>query len=205
MDVAKRLLLVFFLSLAFAGGAFFLYLAFQGGAEQPARATILPEPRPLPALSLVDHTGAAFTRENFEGGWQLVFFGFTHCPDVCPATLQQLAIAKRRVAAAGGSFPEIVLISVDPERDTPDVLADYVRHFGDGVRGVTGSLEAITSLTGQLGIFFARSAPSESGYSVDHSAAVLVIDPDGDWHSLFSAPHDVDSFVRDIPLLTAAR
>ena len=205
MQRLTRLLVLFFLSLALAGGAFFVYLAFEGPSGSPEFATLLPAPRALPPLSLVDDSGAEFTREDFEGAWHLVFFGFTHCPDICPATLQQLAIARDRVTTDGGAFPEIILVSVDPERDTPDVLAAYVGNFGKGVRGVTGSLEGVRELTSALGIYFAKGEESDTGYSVDHSTAVLVIDPLGNWHSLFGSPHTVERFVADVPVLTGAR
>jgi protein SCO1/2 len=205
MHRLTQILVVSFVALGLAGGAFFTYLAFRGDSGLPEFATVLPQPMALPALSLVDDSGAAFTRDDFKGAWHLVFFGFTHCPDVCPATLQQLAIARDQVTAAGGTFPEIILVSVDPQRDTPDVMATYVGNFGKGVRGVTGSLDNVRDLTDALGIYFARGEETNGGYSVDHSAAVLVIDPQGDWHSVFSAPHSVERFVHDVPILTGAR
>ena len=205
MQRLTRLLVLFFVSLALAGGAFFVYVTLKGPSGVPAFATVLPETRALPPFSLVDDSGAEFTREDFEGAWHLVFFGFIHCPDICPATLQQLAIARDRVTADGGAFPEIILVSVDPERDTPDVLAAYVGNFGEGVRGVTGSPESVRELTRALGIYFARGEESDTGYSVDHSTAVLVIDPLGNWHSLFGSPHAVERFVADVPVLTGAR
>lgn len=205
MTPAKRLLVLFFVSLAFAGGAFFTYLAFLGGPSQPAYATVLSEPMALPDVTLVDDSGRPFTTENLRGAWHVLFFGFTHCPDICPTTLQQLAIASRRVAESGGRFPQIILVSVDPERDTPDVLAAYVRSFGDNVRGLTGDLDQIRKLTKALGIYFAKAEETATGYNVDHSAAVLVVDDEANWRAVFSAPQDVERFVHDIPILTGAR
>ena len=112
---------------AFAGGTLFMVLAFPGPRGQPLHATILPQAAVLPRFSLLDQNGAVFDNESLDDHWSLVFFGFTHCPDICPATLTQLAIARSRVLAGGDStFPDIVLISVDPERDTPKVLAAYI-------------------------------------------------------------------------------
>jgi protein SCO1/2 len=204
MNPAKRLLVLLFVSLAFAGGAFFTYLAFVAVPSKPSFATVLPEPMALPDIALIDDAGKPFTRESLRGEWHLLFFGFTHCPDICPATLQQLAIASRRVTEAGGKFPQVILVSVDPERDTPDVLAAYVRNFGDNVRGVTGDLDSVRALTSALGIYFAKSEVTDTGYNVDHSAAVLVIDDDANWRALFSAPQDVERLVHDIPILTGA-
>jgi len=202
MQNSRKTLFVLFVSLAFAGGAFFTYLALPKSKPMPAFATVLPEPLPLPEFSLLDQDGEPFGRDSLKGQWSILFFGFTHCPDICPATLQQLSLARAKVAErAGQAFPRIILISVDPERDTPSVLRDYIAHFGSGVAGVTGNIDELKKLTTGLGIFFATSAASNGGYSVDHSAVVLLINPAGEFHALFSAPHNVDQFVTDIPLL----
>ena len=200
MHPARKALAIVFLVTAFTGGAFFLAQAFNRTVAL-VDATHLPEPRALPPFSLVDHRATAMTRDRFKGDWQLVFFGFTRCPDICPATLQQLSIAKQRVEAEGGQFPEIVLVSVDPQRDPPDVLAAYVGIFGDGVTGVTGDIDQVTALTRPLGIYFEKSGDIEGNYTVDHSSVVLLINEQAEWQALFSAPHAVDSFVHDIPIL----
>ncbi len=199
-----RIILVFGLVIiAFAGATLFMTLAFQGPREQPLHATVLPQPRALPQFSLLDQDGAEFNTESLRNHWSLLFFGFTHCPDICPATLQQLAIARSRVLDEGESaFPDIVLISVDPERDTPEMLAEYIGHFGDGVTGVTGSLTELRTLTSALGIFFEKSAGGYGNYSVDHSAVVIVINKNAEFHALFGAPHNIDHFVGDMPLIT---
>jgi protein SCO1/2 len=203
----SRLILVFGLVItAFVGGTLFMTLAFQGPRDIALHATILPQPGTLPHFSLLDQDGAEFSNESLHGQWSLLFFGFTHCPDICPATLQQLAIARSRVLQQGAAdFPNIVLISVDPERDTPDVMAEYVAHFGDGVTGVTGSLTELRTLTAALGIFFEKSDGDNGDngdYTVGHSAAVIVINKNAEFHALFSAPHNIDHFVADIPLIT---
>ena len=200
MNPARKFLAIAFLFVAFSGGAFFLFKALEGGREL-VDATRLPEPMALPEFQLVDHTGSPITRDRFNGQWQLVFFGFTNCPDVCPATLTQLSIAKQRVETDGGAFPEIVLVSVDPERDAPDTLARYVSGFGEGVTGITGDPEQLSALTGPLGIFYAKSGDLDGNYSVDHSSVVLLINESAEWHAVFSAPHTVDNFVHDVQIL----
>ena len=202
MSPLRKILAIVFLFAAFSGGAVLLFHAVSGTPSVPQRATVIPAAFDLPEFSLVDHTGNPFTTENFRDSWSVVFFGFTHCPDICPATLQQLALAKSRVEDAGGRFPRNVLISVDPERDSPAVMGAYVRHFGEDVIGVTGDLDALKALTKPLGIYFEKSGDLEGDYSVDHSAVVLLIDDSAKWHALFSAPYSVDDFVHDIPLLT---
>lgn len=187
----------------FVGGTILMVLAFRGPQGIPQHATELPDPLPLPEFSLVDQRGAAFDKASFEGHESLVFFGFTHCPDICPATLQQLALTRRRMAGPDGAgFPRIVLISVDPERDSPAALAAYVEHFGAGITGVTGELEELRRLTSALGIYFEKSPGADGGYGVDHSAVVLLINEHAEFQAVFRAPHAVDHFVADLPLLT---
>ena len=169
-------------------------------------ATLLPAPAGLAEFSLLDQDGQAFTPESFEGNWNLVFFGFTNCPDICPLTLQVLANARQQMADSGEQeLPRIVLVSVDPERDTPENLARYVAHFGDNTVGVTGDLAEVRKLTDGLGVFFEKAGDDTENYLVDHSAVVIVINPDGKFHSLFGAPHKAENFAHDMPILIAAR
>ncbi len=169
-------------------------------------AFVLPAATPLPEFSLVDQAGSVVTRDSFRDRWDLVFFGFTHCPDICPATLQILAVARNELAAAGQEpLPRIVLVSVDPERDTPELMGKYVDYFGDGNLGITGSLDEIRKLTSGLGIYFEKQAGESDDYAVDHSAAVLLINPDGEFHALFSGPHTIENYVHDVPLIMEGR
>lgn len=205
MQAKHNSLFFLFVFLAIAGGSVFTYLALNRPAVAPQYATVLPEPMPLPAFSLRDETGTEFDRDAFRGHWNLVFFGFTHCPDICPATLQQLALARHAVLESGAAnFPQIVFVSVDPARDTEKVLASYIGHFGDGITGVGGDIAELRKLTTATGIFFAQSSASDENYSVDHSAVVLVINPAAEFHAVFSAPHTVEQFSHDIPLLTGS-
>ena len=200
----KNLIVAVALVIALAAGAF---VAMRTQAPvAPASALVLPAPNPVPEFSLLNQHGEAVDQAVFEGQWDLVFFGFTHCPDICPTTLQVLASAKKALAENGRqTLPRIVLVSVDPERDTPEILGEYVNYFGQGSLGLTGTLEEIRKLTGGLGIFFEKQPGDGENYAVDHSAAVLVIDPDGRFHSLFSGPHVVDNYVRDLPLVMGGR
>lgn len=189
------------------GGASWLAVRSISGPDQPEFATVLPERVALPEFALVDHAGDPFTRDRLLGRTSLMFFGFTHCPDICPATLQQLASARRQLAAEGAGsahLPQIVMVSVDPERDTPDKLAAYVGHFGADIVGVTGSEDDLRALTEPLGIWFERQ-PMGDSYTLSHSTAVLVIDRDAELQAVFSTPHRVEAFVHDVPLLVAQR
>jgi len=171
---------------------------------EPRIATVLPATMSLPEFSLLDQSGQAVTADTFRGQWDLVFFGFTNCPDVCPLTLQVLASARNELAAsAQQTLPRIVLVSVDPERDTPELLQAYVDSFGDDILGVTGELTELRKLTKSLGIYFAKAFADDGNYSMDHSAVVLVLNPDGALQALFSTPHEIDNFVHDLPIVMA--
>ncbi len=168
----------------------------------PLTATLLPAPTELAEFSLLADDGSRFSREDFQDHWNLVFFGFTHCPDICPITLQVLANARRMMQEQGvDDLPRIVLVSVDPERDSPAVLAPYVAHFGDATVGITGDLAEIRKLTDGLGIFFEKSGDADGDYAVDHSSVVIVINPQGKFHALFGAPHKAENFAHDLPIL----
>jgi len=199
----RHLIIAVALSLALAAGAF---VALRVGKPAVTEvALVLAQPTPVPAFSLLDQHGNVIDERIFEGQWDLVFFGFTHCPDICPTTLQVLATARRELAASGFEpLPRIVLVSVDPERDTPDVIDQYVGYFGDGNLGITGSLEEISKLTSGLGIYFRKQAADGDNYGVDHSAAVLLIDPAGGFRALFGTPHASANYVHDLPIIIEA-
>lgn len=198
----KQFLIALLLGSALAAG---IFVAMKSSTPEPPRsATILPAPGDLSDFALVDHNGEPVDASIFRGQWDLVFFGFTHCPDVCPTTLQTLANARRALIEAGAkTIPRIVLVSVDPERDTPEILGRYVGYFGPDHLGITGELDEIRQLTGGLGIYFEKTETGDDNYGVDHSAAVLVIDPDGKFTALFSAPHVVDDYLHDFPIIAA--
>lgn len=203
MTNTQKFLAWFFILTGLTGGAAFLYIAIDPVPAAPAHATMLPHPVAMPEFQLTADDGGHFDRNALRGRTSLLFFGFTHCPDICPATLSQLALARARLADEfdESSLPEIVLISVDPFRDTPETLTNYVSKFGPGVRGVTGDLGELKKLAGAGGIYFSASPQENGSYNVDHSAAVLVINRDAELQAVFGAPHRVDHFVADLPLL----
>ena len=198
-----RYILVAILLAATLAAGIFVALRLQNPAA-PEFALVLPAPNKVPAFSLVDQHGKPADQSVFQGQWDLVFFGFTHCPDICPTTLQVLAAAKAALEEQGQSpLPRIVLVSVDPERDSPEIMAEYISYFGDGNLGITGTLEEVSKLTSGLGIYFKKQPSDGNNYNVDHSAAVLLINPDGGFHALFSGPHIVDNYVNDLPIIMA--
>ena len=202
-----NLILALLLALALAAGIW-LAVSVQQPAEEPAAAvtttaTVLPSAIELPQVALIDQTGAAVDQRFFEGQWDVVFFGFATCPDICPITLGVLTQAQRQLAQDGAAtLPRVVLVSVDPERDTPEVLTEYMQSFGDNSVAVTGEIEELRTLTSELGIFFEKRYIDGDFYTMDHSSVVLVIDPAGRVSALFSGPHRAENFVNDLPILT---
>lgn len=172
---------------------------------QLAQATLLPSPRSIAAFKLVDDKGAPFTPERLKGHWTLAFFGYTHCPDVCPTALGMLAQMTSKLQADGrvATLPQSLFVSVDPQRDTPQVLASYVRYFNPDFIGATGSPEELLSFTRQLGILYLPSQGSgEENYEIDHSAAIILFDPDGNYHALFNVPYNADTMAADFLKIT---
>ena len=178
-----------------------------GPSSSAVQATLLPEPLALPDFELVDQDGNTFTRDSLRNDWTLLFFGFTHCPDICPNTLQKLAMARARLAddQTAESLPRIVLISVDPDRDSSEILKEYVSYFGAGVGGATGSMDELLSLTRGLGIFFQKDEPTDGNYNVSHSTGVLLINPNAELHAILASPLTVDTVVQDLSIVIAQR
>jgi protein SCO1/2 len=164
--------------------------------------TLLNPPRPMPEFALVSQDEEPFTRDRLRDRWSLLFFGFTNCPDVCPATLTVLSqMEKSFQDLVADRRPQIILVSVDPERDTPQQLSAYVKFFSPSFVGVTGSKENIESFTQAMGVPVAISKSSDSSYSVDHSASIFLIDPNADFRALFSGPHDAQKIAADYRLI----
>ena len=172
-----------------------------------AQATLFGQPRPLPQFKLVDQKGRPFGRERLRGRWNFLFFGFTNCPDVCPTTLATLASVRKQLRDLPASErPGAVLVSVDPIRDTPEALARYVPYFDPEFIGVTGEPAAIEALTRELGVAVMMGAPAaDGGYTVDHTAALFLVNPDGAWVAVFGTPHDAGTIERDFRAIAAAR
>jgi len=153
------------------------------------QATRFPVARELAPFTLVDHNNEVFNETTLRQRWSFLFFGYTHCPDVCPTTLSVLNSVAQRLQDVDADI-RFVFISVDPERDTPEKLARFVSYFNKNFIGVTGTEQQIEQFTRELGIMHMRVAAEENAtaYLVDHTASVLLIDPDGRYHAVFSPP-----------------
>jgi len=166
-------------------------------------ATLLNRPRALPALALVDQHGQALGLDRLQGKWSLFFFGFTHCPDVCPTTLSTLAAAARLLAELPEpQRPQVVFVTVDPERDTPQVLAEYARFFDPAFLAASASPEATAALAGQLGVAYQKVPRDGGGYTMDHSAALFLFNPRAELNAIFSPPHTAAGIANDYRLIT---
>jgi protein SCO1/2 len=197
---ARPLRLVVLVIVAFVAGLLLARLVTPSRSEPPAteRATVLPVPRELPALDLLDQDGRRIPADFFAGHWTFVFFGFTQCPDICPTTLATLAQVHRQLAdLAPADQPRVLLVSVDPERDTPARLAPYVRFFDPAFMGATGSAAATAAAAAAFGVPYAKVPTAEGGYTMDHGSGLFLVGPDGNMVAYLSAPHEAATIARD--------
>jgi protein SCO1/2 len=151
---------------------------------------LLETPRNFGEIALIDHNGKPFTRASLEGRWSLVFFGFTYCPDICPTTMTFLNELMASLEGTEVEDTRVVMVSVDPARDTVEQLADYVPYFNPEFTGVTGEFLDIHRFATALNTPFRKVPGQGEDYQVDHSANVVLINPKGDYHGFFKAPLD---------------
>lgn len=189
---------------------------------------ILPRPREIAPFELTSHTGGRFDRHALDGQWSFLFFGFTRCPDICPTTLAVMAQADRRLieleASPAARFQGI-FVSVDPEYDDADRLAAYVGAFSENLLGVSGPVSALAVLTEQLNVAFAKvpaatttanteGKPTEEtigepieeaigAYQVDHTANIVIVNPEGHYHGFIKFPQQADTIVTTFQSLAA--
>ena len=184
-------LLALIAAAAVVGGVVFV---LQPRSDDPPEIAgfVYPEPRTIAPFSLSAHDGKPFDLESLKGKWSFVYFGYTYCPDVCPTTLAELARARKLLDEAGlDGGTRYVFVSVDPQRDTPQRLAQYVAFFDGKFTGVTGSDDALTGLTRQVGVAYAfPEGKKVDRYAVDHSSVVVLFDPDARLHAVFTPPQD---------------
>jgi protein SCO1/2 len=167
--------------------------AHSGTARAPGAADIRAD------FALIDQTGAPVTDEDLRGRWLLVFFGFTSCPDVCPTTMAEVAAA-RELLGADAAKVRPVLITVDPERDTPEALGDYVAAFDADALGLTGSPEAVAAAARSFRAYFRKAADPSApdGYSMDHTTYLYLIGPDGTYVDFYRYGIGADALAADL-------
>lgn len=170
----------------------FDWMKAQGGATTtPAelRKVLLPQPKTLPDFRLITSDGAPFGPPQLRHKWTFLFFGYTHCPDVCPTTLLMFKQVHAQLAAAPAIERDtrFLFVSLDPYRDTPAVLKGYIRYFDPSFLAATGDTHVIDHLTDALGTPYAiEDGPTPDDYIVNHSAAVVLIDPQGRYYARFA-------------------
>ena len=166
---------------------------------------LLQQPREIPSFELVDADKAPFTNDGLEGAWSFLYFGYTYCADVCPTSLIELAKVKQ---ALEQTRPDLVahyyLVSVDPGRDTPQRLREYVAYFDPTFRGLTGEPDEIDKVAGAASVVYTITE-SKSGepYLVSHSSTITLIDPDGNVHAIFTSPFVPDQIAADFTKVEA--
>lgn len=200
----RFVLLAIFVGVLSAVGGISFWKVMQG-PQQISTPTlmVLPEPRVLADFSLVDDQGQPFSLDNLRGRWTLMFFGFTNCPDVCPSALYDLNLVSENLQKMDDEdIPDmqVVFVSVDPERDTPEKLSEYLGYFNPDFIGVTGDPAHLAPMTRQIGIAYEIEDhdPGVDRYNVYHSASFLLTDPDGRLYGVFGAPHDAGKITRSL-------
>lgn len=204
----KKLLIAIAITAFFGAG---LWLGMVQQREQQLEilmqdqvVTVLKTPKPLTAFSLQDQDQAKFDLSQLQGKWSLLFFGFTNCPDICPTTLSTLnqLHTELRKQKNGIDDVQFVFVSVDPGRDDSDKLKRYVKYFNEEFLGVTGDKTEIARLARQLGAHYeVLDKSGKKNYSVNHTAAIFVIDKKGQFFGLMSPPLDPVAMAGRIELI----
>ena len=171
----------------------------QSQAIREAGIIILPKSRELPALQLTSTAGEQVQTQKLTKKWSLVFFGYTFCPDICPTTLAELRQLKKLLPEQAQENLQALMVSVDPNRDTPEQLKLYLQYFDPEFIGLTGVLPDIQTLSNALSIPFIPGDTSKPRYTVDHSGNLAIISPDGRQHGFIRAPLDVKKIAEQLP------
>ncbi len=189
-----RVLMVLVVAVAALAG---FWLAHRLDHSMPAltSGTWLPRARDPGEFSLIDQNNRQFTVARLKGAPTLVYFGYTHCPDVCPVTLLQLAQVVKSGVVPG---LRVAFISVDPARDTPSQLAQYVRAFDPDFIGLTGTAAMLQSVAHNFGVAYLRVDLPGGDYSMDHSSTIFLMDSHARNVAVFNAPYDVNSLTADL-------
>lgn len=186
---------------AFVIGALgaFVALNLTGQAQGPVVANVSGKALIGGPFTMTDHTGKTVTEKDFRGRYMLVFFGFTNCPDICPAELQVMSAAIDKLGEKAGKVVP-VFVSVDPKRDSVERMASYVSNFGDRLIGLTGTREQVEEMARAFRIYYAevKDDSTTDGYSVDHSSIAYLMGPQGEYLTHFSFGTKPDAMARRI-------
>jgi protein SCO1/2 len=208
MSAQSKLLslaLIFFVGIAGIGASALWYR--RAPAVDLATGTLLTPSRELAHFSLIDQQGRGFGSTDLRGHWSLLFFGYTNCPDLCPATLSTLAAMQKGLRAAKAAvLPQVIFVSVDAKRDTPAQIAKYVPYFDPEFIGLTAADQAsVEAFAGKLGVgVIIQPATPDGNYAVDHSGAIFVVSPDGRLAAVLTGPFSVTALQSDFQRIVAA-
>lgn len=177
-------------------------------SEVMKSVTLFTQPRIVSPFTLVDSHNRPFTLKTLQGHWNLVFFGFTHCPQLCPTTLATLnQVYQQLQSSPHTTLPQIVFISIDPEQDNSEQIARYLQSFNAAFLGATGTDDQLARLTQELNVLYAKVRPPNSDpdtpYTIDHSGTILLMNPQGQFAGVFTLPHAVSDMVHDMKLIMA--
>ena len=164
-----------------------------------ANILLLPRERPIPQLELIDQDGQPFSTSSLQGRWHILFFGFTACPDICPTTLSDMRRLLSQLPPETREQLQVVLVSADPARDTPEQLKDYLSYYRAGFSGLTGDMEQLLRLSRALGLPFVPARETEGDYSVSHSGNLALVAPDGSLRGHIRAPLKLEGLQRTLP------
>ncbi|MCQ4288499.1 SCO family protein [Pseudomonas stutzeri] len=168
-----------------------------------AGIVLLPQGRGMPELTLTNQDGESVSLQQLEGQWNLLFFGYTFCPDICPATLAELRQLRGMLSEETRQRMQPILVSVDPERDTPEQLKTYLDYFDAGFIGLTGPLDNIQTLANAAGVPFIPGDTSKENYTVDHGGNLALIGPDGRLRGFIRAPMRTQKLAEQLPMVLA--
>lgn len=185
LSLILELLLIVGLIYFFAGRD----VASVADTAPPGTEARIASPRPLLPFELTAHDLKPLDIARLKGKWTLLFLGYTHCPDICPITLAELTRMAQQMSPDVLKDTQFVFVSVDPQRDSPESLAEYVRYFDERFIGATGSIDALTAFAHQLDSKFSLETNPLGEPIVNHSSAILLIDPQVRYYARFEAPH----------------
>ena len=200
MVMSKRNVIFILLVLFSITGIFTYFQSLPSLLEKkPSLITgkILVRPMEIDNFELIDQNNEVFNKKSLEGGWTVLFFGYTNCPDVCPTTIYKLAEIKNGIKEdlPSANF-NTVLVTLDPDRDSPERLDEYIGYFDETMLGVTGTYENIQSFTSSLSVFYQR-INKEEGYDFNHTASIFVFDKDGSLFATMSPANTVKELESD--------
>lgn len=190
---------------AIAGIAAALLWRHSAGPLELTTGTYLSPSRALPDFSLIDHHGRTFGAADLRGRWSMLFFGYTNCPDFCPTTLTTLAALEKRLRTSAPPAPlQVIFMSVDAKRDTPEQLARYVPYFDSEFIGITARDQpTIQAVAAALGVGVVITPKPDGTYTVDHSGAIFVVNPEGKLAAILTGPFAVDALAADFRRIVA--